>query len=45
MAQMTETPAAPPARSDKPGHVGLLLFLAAVLVAAAIGLSFITTVT
>jgi two-component system, cell cycle sensor histidine kinase and response regulator CckA len=42
MAEMTETPAAPPARSDKPGHVGLLLFLAAVLVAAAIGLSFIT---
>ena len=43
MAHMTELPpAAPPRRSDKPGHVGLLLFLAALLVGAAIGLSVVT---
>ena len=42
MAQMTESPPAPPRRSDKPGHVGLLLLLAALLVGAAIALSFVT---
>jgi two-component system cell cycle sensor histidine kinase/response regulator CckA len=43
MAQMTETPAAASLRRpDKPGHVGLLLFLAALLVGAAIALSFAT---
>jgi two-component system, cell cycle sensor histidine kinase and response regulator CckA len=43
MAHMTESPpAAPPRRSDKSGHVGLLLFLAALLVGAAIALSVVT---
>src|SRR5918993_1183592 len=43
MAQMTETPpAAPTRRSDKPGHVGLLLFLAALLVGVALALSLVT---
>ena len=43
MAQMTESPAsAPIARSEHGGHVGLLLLLAALLVGAAVALSFLT---
>jgi two-component system cell cycle sensor histidine kinase/response regulator CckA len=41
MAQMTET-TAPIARPEQGGHVGLLLLLAALLVGAAVALSFVT---
>src|SRR5918998_1108363 len=43
MAQMTETsPTARVARPEQGGHVGLLLLLAALLVGAAVALSFVT---
>src|SRR5918998_457996 len=40
MAQMIESP--PIARPEQGGHVGLLLLLAALLVGAAVALSFVT---
>ncbi|HEY7385096.1 MAG TPA: response regulator [Beijerinckiaceae bacterium] len=43
MGQMSESPpAARRARSEQPGHVGLLLLLAALLVGAAVAVSFVT---
>jgi two-component system cell cycle sensor histidine kinase/response regulator CckA len=43
MAHVSEqTPAASVDRSERPGHVGLLLLLAALLVGAAVGLSVVT---